>query len=200
MKTLKIVMIGVYLASAAIAQEISTTSVPPDIEVLKKSWHREIINPALGVDPFKANREHNEEVQTQKKIDEYNKKKPAGATQMPPKATMSQPSQSRSSGLIERFYYQAKIKNIGNKTIKSITWEYVFFDIETKVEISRFQCEDKRKINPGKSADLLMNSPTPPASILDIKKADKGQQLFIEQFVIARIEYSDGSVWQNPQN
>jgi hypothetical protein len=104
------------------------------------------------------------------------------------------------SGLIERFYYQVKIKNLGSKTMKSIVWEYVFFDPETRTELSRFQCTDKLKLGPGKSADLLMNSPTPPSSVIDVRKTDKGPQQFIEQIVIARIEYSDGSIWQNPQN
>jgi hypothetical protein len=200
MKTLKIVMIGVCLASIAMAQEIPTTSVPADIEVVKKSWRRELINLALGVDPLKVHDEYQQAVHAQKEADKYNKKKPAGEPAVRPKTPVPKPSDLPPSGLIERFYYQVKIKNIGNKTMKTVVWEYVFFDPETKAEISRFQCTDKVKIGPGKSADLLMNSATPPSSIIDVRKADKGQQQFIEQIVIARIEYNDGSFWQNPQN
>jgi hypothetical protein len=200
MKTLNMVMLGVCLASLAVAQEIPATSVPSDIEVLKKSWHRELINLALAVDPLKVHDEYREAVNAQKEADKYNKKKPAGEPAVRPKSPTPRPSDLPPSGLIERFYYQAKIKNIGSKTMKSIVWEYVFFDPETKTELSRFQCTDKVKVGPGKSAELLMNSPSPPSSVIDVRKADKGQQLFIEQFVITRIEYSDGSVWQNTQN
>jgi hypothetical protein len=199
MKTLKMVMIGVCLASIAVAQEIPATSGPADIEVLKKSWRRELINLALDVDPLKVHEEYRDAVNAQKEADKYNKKKPAGEPVMRPKTPVPKPNDLPPSGLIERFYYQVKIKNTGSKTMKSVVWEYVFFDPETKTELSRFQCSDKFKLGPGKSADLLMNSPTPPSSVIDIRKADKGQQ-FIEQIVIARIEYSDGSVWQNPQN
>jgi hypothetical protein len=200
MKSLNMVMIGVCLAAVAIAQEIPPASVPADIEVVKKSWRREVINLALGVDPNKVHDEYREAVRAQKQADEYNKKKPAGEPAVRPKSPTPKPNQLPPSGLIERFYYQAKIKNIGAKTIKSVVWEYVFFDPETRAELSRFQCTDKLKLGPGKSAELLMNSPTPPYSVIDVRKADKGQQQFIEQFVITRIEYSDGSIWQSSQN
>jgi hypothetical protein len=195
MKTLSTVMIGVCLTAIAAAQNMPT---PPDMEILNQSWHREVINTKLNADPFKVNDQTREILLSQKQPSEINPKKPDTTRAVQPKAPSTKAPTSGSGRRFETYFYRAKVKNIGDKTIKSIAWEYVFINPETKAEISRFQCASRIKIHPGKSGDLSMNASVPPSNVIDAGKASQGQERFIERIIISRIEYSDGSVWQRP--
>ena len=200
MKILNVVMLGALFSTILVAQNSSNISTPPDTQILSKSWRREVINTKLDADPFAANNQYRDRVFAQKQATEYNAKKPDGQRAVQPKAPPSEkPSVEMPRGVSAMYTYQAKVKNRGDKTIKSIEWEYVFLDPETKEEISRFQCVSKVKIGAGKSGDLIMSASTPPSNLIDARKTDKGQQQFIEQILISRIEYNDGSVWQRLQ-
>lgn len=205
MKVLNAVMTGALFSTIVAAQNSSNISTPPDTEILNKSWHREVINPALDKDPFKVSDPFRDAPSPQKQPNpakqqgENAVKKPSAPRPVQPRAPVAPPSPSVPKGRFETYFYQVKVKNTGDKTIRAVAWEYVFIDPETKKDINRFVCLNKVKINPGKSGDLIMSASTPPSNLIDARKADKGQQRFIEQIVISRIEYSDGSVWQRPQ-
>lgn len=201
MNPLSIVMIGICLTVIAAAQTPSAPSTPPDVEILSKSWRRGTLQSKLDKDPFEANDQQRDEMLEQKKATEYNARRSAGEKPLRPETPDSkQPTVEIAKDPTAIYYYQTKMKNIGTKTIKSVDWAYVFVDSQSKEEMVRFQSLSKVKINPGKSSDLSMSASTPPSNVVDASKAAKGKEQFIEQIVINRIEYSDGSVWQRPQN
>jgi hypothetical protein len=201
MKLLSIMMIGICLTASATAQNPSTQSTPPDIEILSKSWRKATLLTKLDRDPFEANDQQRDEMLEQKKATEYNARRSSGEKPVRPETPDSkQPTVEIAKDPSVIYYYQTKIKNTGAKTIKSVDWVYVFIDAESKEEVTRFQCLSKVKINPGKSSNLIMNAPSPPSNVVNVKKVEKGQTQFIEQIVISRIEYNDGSIWQPPQN
>lgn len=97
------------------------------------------------------------------------------------------------------FHYKVSVRNNTDKTIKSIDWDYVFFNSNTQSETSRLQFTTEEKIGPGKSKDLNVMARQPPSKTVSVYALDKNERQGLDgQVVIMRIEYMDGSVWQRP--
>ncbi|HEV2830062.1 MAG TPA: hypothetical protein VGW76_20850 [Pyrinomonadaceae bacterium] len=97
------------------------------------------------------------------------------------------------------FLYRAAVKNLGEKTIKLIDWDYVFLSSDTQVEIGRLQFTTEQKIGPGKSKELNAMSRKPPAPTVSIYALNKNERQGLDgQVVLMRIEYTDKTIWQRP--
>jgi len=203
MKLLGLLLLGLLLAGASSAQTASTPNEPLNVTIARFSWHKDVYVPALYDDPMTPNQEQADLKREQKAIKKANAARVAGGQTplpMPTREIMSS-QQDIPPGPSVNFVYEAKIKNLGEKTIKSIVWEYLLFDPETEVQIGRHQFTDTSKIRPGKSATLIAYSATPPTSILQAKKGQKElASKYTERLVITRVEYDDGSFWQRPLN
>ena len=92
------------------------------------------------------------------------------------------------------FKYSAKavLKNTGAKTIKAISWDYVFKDAESGKEIKRFKIQSKQQILPNESQTLVKEIFIAPDE--DTRPLSSARQ----SVEVARIEYTDGSVWKRP--
>jgi hypothetical protein len=78
------------------------------------------------------------------------------------------------------------VKNAGNKIIKKISWDYVFFsDAAMQQELKRHQFKSKKKIAPGEAKFL---------SEYVVKRAPSRYQ----RVFISRVEFGDGSIWPGP--
>ncbi len=98
------------------------------------------------------------------------------------------------------FFYKASIKNTSAKTIKEIDWDYVFTDEHTGDELDRREFTSVQNIGPGKQKELTFTLPTPPTRRISVHSLDKKERSgIVEQVVIVRVTYEDGSVWQLPQ-
>jgi hypothetical protein len=85
---------------------------------------------------------------------------------------------------ITRVQTYALVKNVGTRTAKAVEWEYIFFsDAGDQKELKRYKFRSKIKIAPGETKFLGKDVKDPAVS-----KRQKVQ--------IARIEYTDNSVWQ----
>jgi hypothetical protein len=85
--------------------------------------------------------------------------------------------------ILQRETY-ALVRNVGTRTIKFVTWDYVFYaDAKHERETQRFQFRSKDTIQPGEmkflSESVRESAPTVHGDV-----------------VIERIEYDDGSSWQ----
>jgi hypothetical protein len=99
------------------------------------------------------------------------------------------------------YLYEAKFMNTGERKIRKLVWEYVFFEPGTQNEVGRRQIESKVSINPGKIGSVAVRSASPPSGIVSVSQTGKKpQEQYSEQVVIKSIEYDDGSVWQRPAN
>ncbi len=97
------------------------------------------------------------------------------------------------------FLYKASIKNGGEKIIKAIDWDYVFYEAGTRREINRYQFTSEEKIGAGKSKELSALISTPPTRTVSVYKLDRNErESFDERVEIVRIVYADGSVWARP--
>jgi hypothetical protein len=195
--TISMLFVVLLLTVIATAQTSPTPSVPPDIVVLQKNWHLYIRNPALDDDdPFSANAEFKDAQRAQKINDIQNAIRAKGSEErQPPPPRVIKPHDSLPSKPQATYVYRAKIKNTGAKTIRLIDWSYTFLDPDTQQELGRHLYSSKVKIRPGQNDELVGRSATPQTGTVNVKNA--GRELS-EQVVIYRIEYDDGSVWQNP--
>ncbi len=90
------------------------------------------------------------------------------------------------------FMYKVRVENKGAKKIKALSWEYVFLDPLNRSVISRHQFLSKVKINPGGKKEISgLNVRRPMHAV----RAEAANLPPVEQVVIKRVEYSDGSVW-----
>lgn len=97
------------------------------------------------------------------------------------------------------YRYKVTVKNIGAKTIKSIDWDYVFFDPSSHQESARHQFTSDEKIAPGKEKELNVMILSPPVSTVSTNAlGSKGGLALDEQVQVVGIRYADGSVWSRP--
>ncbi len=89
--------------------------------------------------------------------------------------------------------YIITIKNVGGKTIKAVDWDYVFINPEKQNIISQHQFRNTIKLKRGKTKKIKSLTIALPVKVIHIDIIDRN---LIEQVIIKRIEYSDGTVWQ----
>jgi len=114
-----------------------------------------------------------------------------------PPERVANPPQRRLISAIKRNYYtyELEVRNTSDKKIKEITWEYIFFDPVTRLELGRKRFVSKVKIPLGKEKKLIGKSVSPPTNIVGATSVgDTPPNQYLEQILIRRIEYTNGSV------
>jgi|SRR5215208_3108071 len=97
------------------------------------------------------------------------------------------------------YRYKVTLRNEGIKTIKSIDWDYYFVDPVTNQELARHQFTSEETIKPGKSKEVTVLYLKPPVKTVDAHTLRKKEGAsFAGRVIIARLQFSDGSVWQHP--
>ncbi|MFL6274579.1 MAG: hypothetical protein ACJ74G_05145 [Blastocatellia bacterium] len=82
---------------------------------------------------------------------------------------------------------QVTVENLGHKTIRTVTWEYVFFRDSANLRVlKKYKFRNKKQIAAGERAVLKSGWAYGPAP--------SGYQAVH----VLRIEYTDGSRWQAP--
>lgn len=192
------------LCSAVAARAQSPAAEPSGssgVEVVKHSWSKERLN--WEGDPFGGSVENFDDIRRrfadQRRIDR------ARATGNTAEARKVE-TEMRAEQVIKArppappryaFRYAASFKNTGEKTIKQIDWDYLFFDASTNRMVGRIELGSDEKIEPGKKRDVSFFLPTPPAKTISAQALNsKERQGLIEQIILVRVVYADGSVWQ----
>lgn len=97
------------------------------------------------------------------------------------------------------YRYRVTLRNDGLKTIKSIDWDYYFVDPATNQELARHQFTSDDTIKPGKSKEVFVLYLKPPVKTVDARSLKKKEkESFVGRVIVARLQFSDGSVWQRP--
>lgn len=198
MKVLCSMLLLFLFALCASAQALSNPSARPNVTVIEKTWRMELRNPALEKDPIKAMTEREKERHQRIETERLNEKlrQQGMPTQELPQVLKPD---TRPSSL--EFIYEVKVSNTGKKGIRTLTWDYVFFEPGTEREVGRRRFVSKVRISPGKTRSLVMYSTSPPTGIVDASKGGKiSRDLYSEQVVIQSVGYADGSVWQAASN
>jgi hypothetical protein len=181
--------------SAAMAQDST------DIVVLKLGWSKERVN--WETNPFGGPNESYDEMRVrvgdERRLERARQGGNTGEQNRIERELRTEEimkANKKPSPIRYAYRYKASVHNAGTRTIKAIDWDYVFFDPHTQSEIGRHQFTSDEKINPGKKKDLEVLTILSPAGTVSANVYDsKGAN---ERAVIMRIEYADGSIWQQP--
>lgn len=98
---------------------------------------------------------------------------------------------------VDGLAYRVKVQNAGRKVIDVIFWEYQFKETANPKLVTRQQFLCGAGIKPGKEKELQAFSVSSPGDVISVDSlAKKSDNLFVEQVVINRVEYADGTIWQ----
>ena len=191
-------------AVCASAQGGQAPSAPPDITVLQSKWRIDMYNPALDKDPLAASKEQQqEELQRQAAAEANENRIRQGEPALPPVVRKSAPEtksapEAKASRLKAIYVYELKVRNTGQQEIRTLTWEYVFFEPGTTQGVGRLQFVSKASMKPGQTRNIVVRSTEAPAGTINATKAGKNaRDQYSEQIVIRKVGYADGSVWSS---
>ncbi|MBA3441727.1 MAG: hypothetical protein H0T92_17855 [Pyrinomonadaceae bacterium] len=203
MKTLALLFLVGFFAAFSSAHPLAQSQDPPDLVVLKFSWAKERIG--WERDPFSPTIENYDDVRTrirdERRLEDAKRSgNKAEASKLERLARMNSEARSRQTTPPRYgFIYKISVKNTGSKTIKSIDWDYVFFDADTQNEIGRLKFSSEEKIGPSKSKELTLSIHRPPTETISVNELNSKERTTLnERVILMRILYSDGSVWQRP--
>jgi hypothetical protein len=103
-------------------------------------------------------------------------------------------SRATRSKTMDGFAYRIKVKNESPKLAEIVFWEYQFIDPANPQLIARRQFLCGVNIPAGKGKDLEGFSLSGPSDVVNVKTL--ADNVFKEDVLINRVEYSDGSIWQ----
>jgi hypothetical protein len=187
------------------SSRVAAAPNPPDLIVVKFGWSKERLG--WERDPFSGPVENFDEMRVrsrnEKRIDDAKRGSAPEVDRIKreAKADSANIEQLRRRQQPPRygFMYKVSVRNTGAKAIKSLDWDHVFFDTETKAETGRHQFTGNEKIAPGKQKEFSVFASSPPSSTISVHKLQKGERESVgESIVVVRIEYEDGSVWERP--
>ena len=198
MRLLCSIVVLISIAPWALAQTSSDKSATPNVTVIEKKWRIEIRNPALDKDPVEAMNER-DRAERQRKATERTNEVLAERGMPGPTTQVPEVRDTGPRGKQVTYVYELKLTNTAEKAIRILTWEYVFFEPGTEIEVGRRRFVSKVNIGRGKTTNLVMRSAVPPASTIDARQAGKkSREQYSEQIVIQSVEYDDGSLWRRP--
>ena len=208
---MRAIAILLLLASMSVVvqaqQSVAEPQRPPDISVLKFTWRKERIpgweNNQLGPS-FETYEAMRERIINERRIQQARNTGNKAETSRREEAAkiVEEAKLPKGSKKPERprdgYRYRVQVRNDGAKTIKLIDWDYLFLDTDTRKPVARHQFTSEEKVKPGKVKDLEVFILSPPSPTISAQSAERDKSPFIEQVILVRIVYSDGSVWQQP--
>src|SRR5436190_11690021 len=168
MRYLSLIILIAFAASVSLAQ-----TQTPAVEVVKSSWNKERIG--WENDPFRGPIENFDEMRArtrnEKRITDAklgsggsaDKVKVDAAADAANIATQHQQTTSRYV-----FMYKTTIRNLSEKTILSVDWDYVFLDKMDNTELNRHQFTSDEKIGLGKAREQVVNPQRPPLRTIGV--------------------------------
>jgi hypothetical protein len=200
-KILYSIFLLLFSAVGFAGQTATNFSGMSGVEVIEKKWRVEVRNPALDEDPFRAVNERN-----RAEIDKRENMRQNEIRQRQGRTSESVPVRVNSNEAAPRdpwvtYFYELKIKNTGEREIRVVTWDYIFFEPKTKREVGRRRFISDTDINPGKIKNLIVRTAIPPTNTVNAgKAAKKAREQYEEQVVIYSIEYGDRSIRRPASN
>ena len=187
-----VVLISILLAAAGGPAQTQTPEGPRDLEILKYSWTKERLN--WEKDPFRATVEDVLDVRGRVSTERRTGTALEQRQARDDKAAKTQPTVPPRYV----FSYKLSVQNTGPKTIKEIDWDYVFRDAATNEELGRREFTSVEKIGPGKRKELSVLVSSPPTQRISVNTLGKREHDgLVEQVIMVRILYDDGSAWQS---
>ena len=103
-------------------------------------------------------------------------------------------------GRLPVFYvYSMRVKNVGQKTIEGVAWDYVFVDAVTNKEVGRHQFLSYEKLLADKITTFHGQLRSPPTRVVQTGNQSKEPPKYIGRAIIQCVLYSDDTGWRGPQ-
>jgi len=201
MKLLSSILLLFLFAWYVLAQTVPNPPDKPRVTVIEKKWRVEVYNPALDKDPFQANKDRQKEEIAQRRDARENENRiRQGEPALPPRVRVPA-SETEGRRLSVTYVYEVKVRNTSDKVIRTLVWEYVFFEPGTIREVGRRRFISTVNIGRGRTATLVKRAASSPTGTFDATKAGKKpQDQYSEQVIIKSVGYADGSAWQPAPN
>lgn len=200
-------LLVLLLVPALSRAQAPASSTAPDVEVVKFSWSKERLN--WEQNPFGGPNENFHEMQfrtrSEKRVSDAKRSGTTGqqaTAEREAKADAAIIQAGRQSSGPARYYfiYKASLRNSSTKPIAEIDWDYVFVDSATGQELGRHQFTSTKIIAPGKSKELSFSLSAPPTRRISVSALNKHERSgVLDQVVVVRVKYADGTVWQQAQ-
>ena len=172
------------------------------VAVLKYSWEKETIKRRASMAAIASQDELVQQSQRERQLTAArNSSDRLVATRIERENEMRDQAMAKAEQgrTVEGYRYKVTLRNDSSKTIKSIDWDYVFIDQPAQQLVARHQFTSDETIKPGKTKEIYVLYLTPPVRTVSAERlASKVPLPYSEHIVIARITYSDHSVWQHP--
>jgi hypothetical protein len=203
MKEVLVILLILFGSTYAKAQGTPQSQDPSGISVLKYGWTKERIG--WEQDPFGGPIENFDEMRVRARNEKrvMDAKKGGSGSEVSRAERDARTDQALISSIHKNsearyaFVYKVLLQNNNARQIKSIDWDYVFFDASNESEVGRRQFTSEGKIGPGKIKELKFFIPTPPTRTISVNALNKREREGLsEAIVIVRIDYTDGSFWQ----
>jgi hypothetical protein len=95
------------------------------------------------------------------------------------------------------FVYRMTVRNVGDKAVLAVEWEYLFIDAATNAEVGRRQFASRETIRPHQRKTLVESSSSPPMNVITVTSLSQPQsRRFIEEVFIRAVQFEDGSIWR----
>jgi hypothetical protein len=103
-------------------------------------------------------------------------------------------------GRLPVFYiYSMRVKNVGQKTIDGVAWDYVFFDAATNKEVGRHQFLSYEKLEADKIVTFRSQLRSPPTRVVPTGNEPKERPKYMGKAIIQCVLYSDDTSWRGPE-
>ena len=186
-----------------VAQEALGNPVESPAVVIKFGWEKERLRPIPSMAPLASQDELVQQSRREQQLSVARNTQQKGATsRLETQTTNHQQAKIKAQQTElprDGYRYKVTLRNTGEKTIKSIDWDYYFVDPNTNEELSRHQFTSDETIKPGKSKELIVLYLKPPVKTVDARSLKKSEKsAFAGRVVVARLQFSDGTVWQHP--
>lgn len=191
------------LVICAASQPIIAQDSDGPLAVLKFGWEKERIRPRPSMAPLASQDELIQQSRREQQIaTARNAQQKATASRLENQNANHQEAKVKAQQTElprDGYKYKVRLRNDSDKTIRSIDWDYSFVDPNTNQELARHQFTSDETIKPGKSKEVAVLYLKPPVKTVDASSLKKKErEAFVGRVVVARVVFTDGSVWQLP--
>lgn len=191
MKKAVLLLVGLIACGQAFAQP-GSQNISSGVEILKYSWEKVRID--WMKDPLTTPTGENlYELRTRVS----NERRQRSAMEEKDLRNEREEKQKPSPPPRYVFEYKIAILNTTAKAIKEIDWDYIFTDRVTGDILGHREFTSVEKVAAGKRKELKITVSSPPTKRVSVHSLGKNEHDgVVENVVISRILYDDGSIWQ----
>jgi len=200
MKTLLVFSLLIGLLSSFQTAAVNNDGAPMTVSSFKWSKARQKVEvpeaegnaPARAMIPQNRNFARNARVNDPQGVRDPNQDTLDGRSAAMEKSVAE--SRAPRSKTMDGFAYRIKVQNASPKVVEIVFWEYRFVDPAKPDLVARRQFLCGVNIPAGKGKDLEGFSLSGPSDVISVQTL--ADNVFKEDVLINRVEYSDGSIWQ----